>query len=131
MIGSLYHSPLLALMIAINHPMNSARLIPTWSSRVNIHISGMKCSTTDTSRIATIHVDERGRFVVANAWDIQSDTSGYTSGRVIPSQWIYWFWPVRMDLLWFSRGADPALAPKGVAVVGQDRLKLRRVSARP
>lgn len=87
--------------------------------------------STDTSRIATIHVDERGRFVVANAWDIQSDTSGYTSGRVIPSQWIYWFWPVRMDLLWFSRGADPALAPKGVAVVGQDRLKLRRVSARP
>src|SRR5580700_6893035 len=52
--GSLYHSPLLAFMIAISHTMNMPKQIPRSTRRKRRPISGTKCRTT-RSIVMTIH----------------------------------------------------------------------------
>lgn len=57
---------------------------------------------TWTTKIATVTVNERGQYVVAGEWNVESNANGYRGQPITPSQFTYKFWPTRRDILWFD-----------------------------
>jgi len=59
---------------------------------------------TWTTKIAEVTLDEQRQYVVVGASDLESNAKGYRGDEIVPSQFVYSFWPVREDLVWFRDG---------------------------
>lgn len=59
---------------------------------------------TSTTKIKEVRVNERGQFVLAGEWDMESNANGYRGEKIEPSDSKYVVWPISKDLIWFDEG---------------------------
>jgi hypothetical protein len=60
---------------------------------------------TQTTKIRNIVANEKQQYVLTGAWNIESNSAGYRGPKNEPAQFVYSFWPVKDDVMWFKNGA--------------------------
>jgi len=59
---------------------------------------------TWTTKIKTVVLSDQRQYVITGAWNIESNANGYQGSKIEPSQFVYRFWLVAKDIVWFKDG---------------------------